>query len=224
MRLDEWLDFYGKICADLAIDPQGDADSANILSEILGSSSNLSLLEPFRGGDFYVVGNGPEMESTLKEIGNGRTIVADSALTEYMRHRGPPDIVITDLDGDIDSLLDAYNGGSLMIVHAHGDNIPLIRKYSGKFRERVVGTTQVIPLWNVFNFTGFTDGDRGAFLADHLGAGSIFLIGFDFNRVGDKPGIDRARKEIKLKWARILLEKLATERGTVLGEGPVIPL
>lgn len=224
MRLEEWLNFYSRICKDLAIDEKKDAESALELSKILGSHSNRSLLEQFRGGDFCVVGNGPDLAVALDKMGEGTTVVADSALTVFLEHRGVPDIVVTDLDGEIDSLQKAYEGGSLMILHAHGDNISLIQDHAEKFRGRAVGTTQGIPLWNVFNFSGFTDGDRGAFLADYLEADNISLVGFDFETVGYKLGTDRKRKKIKLKWAKVLLEELAKERGTKLVEGPIIPL
>lgn len=224
MRLEEWLYFYRQICMDLAIDQKSDAESALILSKILGSNSDRQILEQYRGGDFYIVGNGPLLKDALMETGTGTTIVADSALSLYMEEKGIPDIVVTDLDGDIEFLQKAYDGGSVMLVHAHGDNIPLIEEYAGRFKERAVGTTQGIPLPNVYNFYGFTDGDRGAFLADYLGARNIFLVGFDFETAGYKEGMDRKRKETKLKWAKILLEKLASERNKPLGEGLIIPL
>ncbi len=49
---------------------------------------------------------------------------------------------------------------------------------------RILGTCQTEPpLDVVYNFGGFTDGDRAAFLAEELGAREITLVGFDFGTV-----------------------------------------
>lgn len=224
MKPEEWQVFYRDICLDLNIDPARDAESALVLSDILGKGSSLSLLDKYRGGTFCVVGNGPNLEQALPKIGDGKVIVADSALGIYVKDNPAPDIVVTDLDGDMKLLKRAFDSGSLMMIHAHGDNIALIREYAGYFRARAIGTTQNAPLWNIFNFFGFTDGDRGAFIANFLGAESINLAGFDFTSVGQKPGVNVERKLKKLKWAKILLEFLADERNTKLGEGPFITL
>lgn len=224
MRIEEWLEIYRKVCADLDISEDTDRISANILSGILGEESRLELLDPYRGGTFYVIGNGPNLAEGLEKMGDGRVIVADSALSTYMKYFPAPDIVVTDLDGDMHQLELAFEGGSLMVIHAHGDNMELVREHAAKFLGKAIGSTQNLPLNNVYNFYGFTDGDRGAFLADFLGAEKINLIGFEFQLVGIKPGINRERKLKKLKWARFLLDILARQRGTELKDGTVISL
>ncbi len=225
MNTEKWHDYYERICLDLDIDPAKDSESALLLSEILGVKSELSLLNKYRNSDFYVIGNGPALEEAIDLMDeNRKTIVADSALPVYMKKRGVPDIVVTDLDGDMNFLARANNGGSLMVIHAHGDNMTLVRDFAPYFVGNSIGTTQGEPLHNVFNFYGFTDGDRGAFLAHYLIAGKITLVGFDFKRIGKKPGIDRERKMKKLRWAKTLLEELAAERNTSLGKGNLIHL
>lgn len=225
MNAEQWLRFYESICSDLQIDPEKDSESSRLLSEILGDSSNLTKLDPFRNENIHVVGNGPELESALDSMpSEGRTIVADSALPVYMKRKGVPDIIVTDLDGDMNFLARAHNSGSFMVMHAHGDNIQLIRDFAPYFAKNSIGTTQGTPLYNIFNFYGFTDGDRGAYLAHYLGAEKITLVGFDFEKAKRKPGSDTTRKLKKLKWARILLEELAEERNTTLGKGKLIPL
>ena len=37
-----------------------------------------------------------------------------------------------------------------------------------------------MPVKNVYNFGGFTDGDRSVFWAEEFGAKEIILIGMDF--------------------------------------------
>ena len=42
-----------------------------------------------------------------------------------------------------------------------------------------------MPTNNVYNFGGFTDGDRSVFLAEELGASQIILVGMDLgNKIG----------------------------------------
>mgnify|MGYP006388560551 CR=1 FL=1 len=70
----------------------------------------------------------------------------------------------------------------------------------GQMQGPVVGTTQSAPLSNVYNFGGFSDGDRGVFAAHELGASSVSLIGFDL----DDTSVDPV-KHGKLMIARKLL-------------------
>ncbi len=86
-----------------------------------------------------------------------------------------PDAVFTDLDGATDLLLEMNATGTIVVVHAHGDNIPLLRHWTKKFTGPVVATTQSTPLPHVHNFGGFSDGDRAVFAADALGAKTITL-------------------------------------------------
>ncbi|KAF5423700.1 MAG: hypothetical protein C5S45_00565, partial [Candidatus Methanocomedens sp.] len=80
-----------------------------------------------------------------------------------------PHIIVTDLDGDVKAEIKASQAGAVMVVHGHGDNIPIIMSIVPKLCN-VVGSTQTVPLDNVHNFGGFTDGDRCVFLARELGA------------------------------------------------------
>jgi hypothetical protein len=84
--------------------------------------------------------------------------------------------------------------GAAIVVHAHGDNMEALRKFVPKLRN-VIGTTQTKPFGKLFNFGGFTDGDRCVFLAKELGATSITLLGFDFQDMGAS---ETKRKKLKL--------------------------
>ena len=111
-------------------------------------------------------------------------MVADGASELILDLDIVPDYVITDLDGNFESLVKASDKGSVMVIHAHGDNIEKINSSISNFK-KIVGTTQSFPLTNIFNFGGFTDGDRCVFLADHFMAKEIVLVGMDFdNRIG----------------------------------------
>jgi uncharacterized Rossmann fold enzyme len=69
-----------------------------------------------------------------------------------------------------------------------------------------VGTTQARPFDHVYNFGGFSDGDRCVFLSKEFGAKSIRIIGFDLDDTNVTP-----KKLKKLKWARKLLKVLGIE-------------
>ncbi|HEX7627608.1 MAG TPA: 6-hydroxymethylpterin diphosphokinase MptE-like protein [Candidatus Methanoperedens sp.] len=133
-------------------------------------------------------------------------IAADGATSVLMNNAITPDIIVTDLDGNMDDEAKANELGAIMVVHAHGDNIDALGEELPRLK-RVIGTTQSKPLDNVYNFGGFTDGDRCVFLAKEMGAKSITIIGFDFKDTNVTP-----LKKKKLMWAEKLIDM-------VLGEG-----
>jgi uncharacterized Rossmann fold enzyme len=90
--------------------------------------------------------------------------------------------------------------GTVMVVHAHGDNMDLLRFWVPLFPGPLVGTTQAGPFGRIHNFGGFSDGDRAVFLALALGAAEVTLAGFFL----DDPGVNPVKRK-KLLWARTLL-------------------
>jgi hypothetical protein len=137
----------------------------------------------------------------------GILIAADEAASVAMQAGVGPDIIVTDLDGDVKDQVKANVKGAIVVIHAHGDNIPAIRRWAPLFRSRVMATTQSRPFSRVYDFGGFTDGDRAAFLAKHFGASKIHLIGFDF----DHPSPKDENPEVKLRklaWAKKLISSL----------------
>ena len=119
-----------------------------------------------------------------------------------------PDFVVTDLDGDIEPQLEASRNGAVTFIHAHGDNIDLVRRYAGLFEGPVVLTTQSRPENTVFDFGGFTDGDRAVCIAQEMGSDSVLLLGFDFDAPGPKEGSDPSVKSRKLRWAEMIIDSL----------------
>jgi uncharacterized Rossmann fold enzyme len=219
MDLNSWLKEYREICRELKIMPKDDYAARDLAAQIIGDREQpLDRLESLiKGKDTVVFGAGPSLEKSVKDFDKGRkTLIAADGATSCLLENGIyPNIIVTDLDGDIKDLLIADRLGAIMVVHAHGDNIEKIKKLLKKFK-KVVVTTQVEPLQNVHNFLGFTDGDRAVSLAKHLGARSIQLMGFDFgDTVGrySKPENPRNHpademKKKKLLIARRLVEKL----------------
>ena len=172
--------------------------------------------------DCVVLGAGPSLDEDLEKLErrgwmDKSLISADGATSALLKYR-PPDIIVTDLDGNVGDQLDAWSHGSWLVLHAHGDNLDQIRKVAPRIDRRVLGTTQVEPFGKLFNFGGFTDGDRAAFMAHELGASRIYLVGMDLGteigrHSGDK---DIGRKLVKLAICKELLAWLAGELGAKL--------
>ena len=63
--------------------------------------------------------------------------MADGATKAIIENGLKPDIVVTDLDGDIKSLKKAGRTNTIMVVHAHGDNsekIHFVKKLQKLYR------------------------------------------------------------------------------------------
>ncbi|AMM53903.1 6-hydroxymethylpterin diphosphokinase MptE-like protein [Pyrococcus kukulkanii] len=218
MKWEEWKQFYERIVREMGYSVEADRRSTELLRAILIENDNYIIKEELKAvimEKVYVFGAGPNLEDALKEydFSDGTKIAADGATTALLEHQIIPDIVVTDLDGRIQDLIRA-SGRAIMVVHAHGDNmdkLPLVTNFPV-----VLGTCQTEPLDIIYNFGGFTDGDRAAFLAEELGAREIILVGFDFSGlVGkwSKPWLRQhttawEEKRKKLSFARELLQWL----------------
>jgi uncharacterized Rossmann fold enzyme len=126
---------------------------------------------------------------------------------------------MTDLDGDMEDILAAQNQGAIVIVHAHGDNIPALELWVPRLNQRKsIGSTQARPQPGAYNLGGFTDGDRCVFWAEGLHAAKIALAGMDLgNLIGrySKPELTTdivapPLKRQKLQVAKELLSWLAS--------------
>jgi hypothetical protein len=219
MRWELWRPWYDGIVGQLGLDRKADQDAAKMLGKLLPEPELAGLKNLVRGHECIVFGAGPSLDVDLENLEhagclNKVLIAADGATSSVLKFRNP-EIIVTDLDGNVDDQLDAWRLGSWMVVHAHGDNITRLREIAPKLKERVIGTTQVEPPKKLFNFGGFTDGDRAAFMAHELGAGKIYLAGMDLGmRIGKHSGDkDLSRKLIKLKICKELLAWLAGELG-----------
>jgi uncharacterized Rossmann fold enzyme len=204
MDFDAWEPFYLRILDDFGFSPARDEEAARLLSQLLHNSEDC--LAPaatmVRDKAVTVCGNAPSLEEELggpKEK-NAAFIAADGAAAVLLKKKIVPDIIVTDLDGPFQEILDANQQGSIVVVHAHGDNMDAQRALVPRLK-RVIGTAQCRPPEGIYNFGGFTDGDRCVFLAKALGAASIELVGFDF----DDPTVT-PRKSKKLAWAKRLID------------------
>ena len=188
---------------------QEDERAASILAEI-ASGKSLCLpacLSERIGPVVTVCGCGLDLEGKLRTAELEGTVMAADGATSVLLHQlgRVPDIIVTDLDGEVRDQISANAQGAVAVVHAHGDNIPAIKKYVPWFTGRISLTTQARPLPTVQNYGGFTDGDRAVILARHFGARKIHLLGFDMSEPRPKEGRNPAVKKEKLGWARKLI-------------------
>ncbi|MDI6888610.1 MAG: DUF115 domain-containing protein [Methanocellales archaeon] len=204
MNFADWEPIYQEILKDFGFDRSRDEHSAEILSESLKerSLSTQRLHKLLHQKSIIVCGNASSLKEELEsvDVSNRMIIAADGATSVLLEHAILPDIVVTDLDGDMDDIISADRLGSVIVVHAHGDNIPAIKRYV-PLLNHVIGSAQSTPLKNIYNFGGFTDGDRCVFMAHHFDAESVTLLGFDFEDAGVSP-----IKKKKLQWARRLIK------------------
>ncbi len=224
MNYYEWLPVYIKITDSLGINRDYDYISSVHLSKHI--NNDIKILNKYKNRRFFIIGNGKNLKDNINTISNGITIVADSALDTYVNFLEEPNIIVTDLDGDINLIKRSYDNGTDVILHSHGDNINKIDLYSNYFNNGIA-TTQNIPFDRIYNFGGFSDGDRSAYISDYLDASEIILLGFDFNNISMKnyyTDNDIILKKRKLQWARYLLKLLAQKRGSEFKESNIIEM
>ena len=215
MKWKNWMKLYEEIERDFKFRREKEIESRNTLSKILGDKVlSIEDIGNLIGEEVYVVGFSPSLENEIELIPDRATIIAADDAAVILNDLGiKPTIVMSDLDGDIDSLIRIKS--SVFGIHAHGDNIPLL-PYA-EFFPKKFGTTQIEPLENVYNFGGFTDGDRCVFLAAHFDA-KIHILGFDFENPRIKEGKDMIRKRKKLRWAKYLIHYLEQSGAKIIWE------
>ncbi|MDQ6723352.1 MAG: DUF115 domain-containing protein, partial [Thermoproteota archaeon] len=203
---------YLEILYSLNLEIKKDILSSLFLSNLISNkSSSLNYFKKLNNKKTLIIGAGPSIEDPsiqkfIKEHSNFLIISADGSTELCLQLGIIPDFVVTDLDGDIDSLLSANKFGSMLLIHAHGNNIDKILKYVPKFKN-FFGTTQAFPLQNVYNFGGFTDGDRCVFIADEFRSSEIWLVGMDFTSSIGYFSKKRMISNLKLKKKKLSIGK-----------------
>ncbi|WP_304085786.1 6-hydroxymethylpterin diphosphokinase MptE-like protein [Methanobrevibacter ruminantium] len=217
MDFNEWGGWYKEILDTLGFSREGDENTAALLDKILDEKGCLTIeefsdeiMEKKDTSKFIVVGAGPSIKKHIKyvkenyDLNDYLIVSADGATTAMLEDDLVPDIVATDLDGKMDDLLAANSLGSYFVIHAHGDNEEPIVKWTTSF-DKILGTTQSKPVGHLYNFGGFTDGDRAMFFTLALGCEEMVLAGMDFGTTVTKysrPNIEGATghaDEIKTK-------------------------
>ena len=224
MEFGLWEKYYTEILDDFGFSRENDEKSAKLLDEILSTEGCLTLndLAEIVGfsDKFIVFGAGPSIKEHILDLKENYDlkqyvlVAADGATTALIEERIVPDIVATDLDGNIDDIMLANIRGANIAIHAHGDNIEKVASMT-PFFNNILGTTQAQPIGNLYNFGGFTDGDRAIFLSVALGASQITLAGMDFGDVVTKysrPKLENAlEKADEFKRKKLIYAERFTE-------------
>ena len=203
----EWEPVYETILDEFGFDRAADERSRDVLAGLV-SAFDLARLD-CSDETVVIAGAGPSLEADAERI-RDETVFAASTAADRLREVGiGVECMVTDLDKNPETARELTGKGTPVAVHAHGDNLGLIRDVVPQLDARnVLGTTQAAPVDAVENFGGFTDGDRAAFLADCCGAGRLEFVGWDF-----EDSSVSSEKRRKLAWAERLLYWLERRRG-----------
>ncbi|MFQ5832752.1 MAG: 6-hydroxymethylpterin diphosphokinase MptE-like protein [Candidatus Thorarchaeota archaeon] len=228
MKWSEWKPQYDDIVVRLGLNPKADRQATAILSSLLENRDPYPVLERIerliKDRQVIVCGAGPSLERHLKEaipletLMESTCVASDGAASGLLELGLSCDILVTDLDGDLQNVREVIRRGAIPVVHAHGDNIDLVREIVPTL-ETVLGSTQVEPTDRVFLWGGFTDGDRACHLVSHYGPSRVILAGMDFGSVvgrWSKPGHSSNypaddQKRAKLSIAEELIANLISD-------------
>lgn len=211
IAFDEWEPVYEAILSDFGYDREADERARDLLATLTGPF-DVDHLRAASGATVAIAGAGPSLTSAdaLERARAADHVFAASTAVDELRARSiGVDCMVTDLDKNPDTARRLTERGTPVAIHAHGDNVAALRSVVPNCEDPfVLPTTQAEPRAHVENVGGFTDGDRAAFLADHLGAAELVFVGWDF----DDPDV-APTKARKLEWAERLLYWLESRRG-----------
>lgn len=215
MDFETWEPVYEQILSDMGFDRGGDERARDRLAALCAENAGAVLPSLDYSGQTVAIAGGAEtLPAEFAVARSADVVVAASMAAQRLREEGiAVDCMVTDLDKTPETARELTTEGVPVAVHAHGDNIPAVEAHVPGFdHEFLLPTTQARPTDTVWNFGGFTDGDRAAFLADALGAETLVFPGWEFDdqTVG-------ALKRQKLRWAERLLYWLEHRRDEQFG-------
>ena len=203
-----WWPLQDEINSQFGFSKSREKVSSRLISRLYKPEGNLS--EIIFNREVTIVGAGI---SANESIPSGVLIAADGAVSACLKRELIPDIIVTDLDGNLPDIIFANNKGSKIVVHAHGDNLSRLFEFSKEIQ--VISLTTTYPSSNTHCWGGFTDGDRALMMSLSYDASSVNLVGFKFKKVGEYTGNYSPKKLQKLSWARKIVEKCEQETGKV---------
>lgn len=216
MNYEQWEPIYLRIVRDFGYSVSRDKIAARILSELLKPEQRLSDVEIalqnlISENHCIIIGpciSSNEIKNTLKGAGKQNAVISSvgKGTANALDAKIFPNLVFTDLDGYPERDKEASIGGSIIVVHAHGDNIHQLKEFVPKLAHNVIPTCQCQPVPGIFNWGGFTDGDRAYCAMTHFNAAKVELLGFDLNEPCGETQSDVEIKKKKLKWARRIIE------------------
>jgi uncharacterized Rossmann fold enzyme len=208
MDFETWEPVYAAIWADMGYDPAADEHARDALGEHV-EDFDLARLDDVAGATVAVAGAADYLRGEVEMAREADVVFAASTAADTLREAGVRvDLMVTDLDKNPVTARALTLEAVPVAVHAHGDNVDAVETHVPLMAsQRVLPTTQAAPAGPVRNFGGFTDGDRAAFLADHLGAAELRFPGWDLDDFSVDP-----EKAKKLEWAERLLYWLERRR------------
>ncbi len=217
-----WTSEYLEVVRSLDLNMAEDARATRILDRMIGENDTGRLEKLIRGRPVVIYGCGPSLENDLNKIWEEDVhkrvvhVAVDGAVKALLQYKIVPHVNVTDLDGDIKSILLANRYGCVTMVHAHADNIKNLVKYVPQLEGTVYGTTHSEPFGKIRNYGGFTDGDRAVHIVEHFKPRFIVLAGMDFGHViGVYAGeYDPVKKPRGLRVGKMLVENVASHKRT----------
>lgn len=208
MNFETFEPVYEAILADVGFDREADERARDVAADI-ATPFSMSRFDGWAGATVAVVGAAPCLSDELERVRSADVVAAASTAADVLLENDiAVDCMVTDLDKTPETAAALTDAGVPVVAHAHGDNVPALREWLPRFdSDHTMVTTQAAPVGAVVNVGGFTDGDRAAFLADHVGAGRLTFPGWAF----DDPTVG-PMKARKLEWAAMVLGWLERRR------------
>ena len=228
-----WEPYYLKVANELKLNIEKDYEIAEKFSLLIkrdhpsGLNDILIKIKSKKPTNAWIFGAGPSLEGdfeVFKKFYSAKSdliIGIDGTCLFLLEQKIYPDIIFSDLDGSLDAVLECIFHGSILIIHAHGDNFDsVLNFYPNITKFNFLPTVQTKPDEPyIFNVGGFTDGDRAiSGILEWFPLVKIILLGFTFGKIQG-----RYSKPTKLKnhvnATEFKLKKLnfAKEFITVLG-------
>lgn len=215
MEFSEWEPVYEAILSDFGFDRAEDEHARDVAAafatqvDFENVAAEVGLTG---GGTAAIVGAAPCLATDLDDFDpdSVAAVIAASTAADVLSEAGVTvDCLVTDLDKNPGTATRLTHSETVVAAHAHGDNVPAVRRVLPTCDpDWTLVTTQAEPHGAVYNLGGFTDGDRAAFLADHLDATELSFLGWEFDDATVSP-----QKRRKLQWAERLLRWLERRRG-----------
>jgi uncharacterized Rossmann fold enzyme len=221
MDFTAWEPRYRAILEEFHFSPEAERASRDWLVRALGPGGGYAGLQAgegdlsriLRGAQVLIVGRGAGSlplplfaHPTL--TGPWVTIACDGATSACLARGSVPDLIVSDLDGYLPDEIEANRRGSLLLVHAHGDNLELLQDWLPLFPGPVLGSCSDAPLPPLLNVGGFADGDRALHLAEAYGARRALLAGFRERPGRSGEGAQGDLRRRKLLRSQALLREL----------------
>lgn len=127
--------------------------------------------------------------------------------------------IVSDFDG-AEHLDKAAEAGQTIVAHAHGDNTSRWKRMLTKWQEHSLPPSLVLShqvtkeLPGMYNFGGFTDGDRALCFVLSMGVASknIELVGFSTKEIGAWSATTTPSLKLrKLEWMKRIVSELGFE-------------